>query len=245
MKSRILIATTAAVLAAGTYYAVAQSSNPNMQGQSMGGAGSGTSGAMEQGSESRSGSTSRSAPGTSGMSTQSGQSDKSAQSPGAGKMDKNAQGSEKSQKSMGTSGQAQPSPSGSANSPAQRSQRNGAESDTQKNGTTQRSGASPSGSSSAAQQGSGSAGASANLTTEQRTKIRQSVLTKSNAPRVSSVNFSVSVGTVVPHTVHVVTVPPEIVEIHPAWRGYSYFIVNDEIVIVEPRTLKIVAVINV
>ena len=27
------------------------------------------------------------------------------------------------------------------------------------------------------------------------------------------------------------------------WRGYKYFIVNDEIVIVEPSTLRIVAVI--
>ena len=35
-----------------------------------------------------------------------------------------------------------------------------------------------------------------------------------------------------------------IVEVHPAWRGYMYFVVNDEIVIVEPSTLKIVAVIT-
>ena len=35
-----------------------------------------------------------------------------------------------------------------------------------------------------------------------------------------------------------VTVPETLVEIHPAWRGYSYFIVDDEIIIVEPRTLQ-------
>ena len=42
-----------------------------------------------------------------------------------------------------------------------------------------------------------------------------------------------------------VTVPDTIVEIHPAWRGYSYFIVDDEIIIVEPSTFKIVAVLTV
>jgi hypothetical protein len=45
--------------------------------------------------------------------------------------------------------------------------------------------------------------------------------------------------------VKVVPVPPTLVEIHPAWRGYSYFIVDDEIIIVEPRTLRIVAVLDV
>ncbi len=39
--------------------------------------------------------------------------------------------------------------------------------------------------------------------------------------------------------------PEVIVDIHPEWRGYRYFIVNDEVVIVEPDTLKIVAVIDV
>jgi hypothetical protein len=40
-----------------------------------------------------------------------------------------------------------------------------------------------------------------------------------------------------------VTVPDTIVRIHPAWRGYSYFIVDEQIVIIEPATLRIVAVI--
>ena len=36
-----------------------------------------------------------------------------------------------------------------------------------------------------------------------------------------------------------------VVRIHPAWRGYSYFIVDDEIIIVDSRTLQIVAVLVV
>ena len=83
------------------------------------------------------------------------------------------------------------------------------------------------------------------LTTEQKQKIRTSVISSSSAPKVSNVNFSLTVGTVVPRTVKTVEVPATLVEIHPAWRGYRYFIVNDQIVIVEPDTLKIVTVIVV
>jgi hypothetical protein len=50
---------------------------------------------------------------------------------------------------------------------------------------------------------------------------------------------------VVPHSVHVATVPSTLIEIHPAWRGYRYFVVGDELVIVEPDSLKIVAVVVV
>jgi hypothetical protein len=95
------------------------------------------------------------------------------------------------------------------------------------------------------QTGQGQSGsASASLSTEQRTKVRETVLKGGSVNRVSNVNFNVSVGTVVPRSVHLVTVPSTIVEIHPAWRGYQYFVVNDEIIIVEPGTLRIVAVIS-
>jgi hypothetical protein len=94
-------------------------------------------------------------------------------------------------------------------------------------------------------EGQRSGNVSVTLTTEQRTKIRETVFKSSNAPRVSNVNFSLNVGTPVPRTVHVVDVPEVIVEVHPEWRGYRYFIVNDELVIVEPDTLRIVAIIDV
>jgi hypothetical protein len=85
------------------------------------------------------------------------------------------------------------------------------------------------------------------LTTEQKTKIRTSVIQSSNAPKVSrsQINFNISIGTVVPRSVHFVAVPATLVEIHPAWRGYSYFIVDDEIIIVEPHSFKIIAVLTV
>ncbi len=66
-----------------------------------------------------------------------------------------------------------------------------------------------------------------------------------NAPRLEKdkINFSLNVGTAVPRTVHIVGGPQGIIRIHPAWRGFEYFLVGDEIVIVEPDTLHIVAVI--
>ena len=41
------------------------------------------------------------------------------------------------------------------------------------------------------------------------------------------------------------SVPSTIVEIQPAWRGYMYFVYADEIIIVEPGSLRIIAVISV
>ena len=82
------------------------------------------------------------------------------------------------------------------------------------------------------------------LTTEQKTKIRTTVLIGS-APRVTNVNFDIKVGTMVPRTVRVAPLPVTIVEIEPEWRGFMYFVYNDEIIVVNPRTLEIVAVLEV
>jgi hypothetical protein len=62
---------------------------------------------------------------------------------------------------------------------------------------------------------------------------------------VNTVNFDVRVGTVVPRSVHFATLPPVLVEISPEWRGYRYFVYHEEIVIVDPHTLRIVAVLEV
>jgi hypothetical protein len=34
------------------------------------------------------------------------------------------------------------------------------------------------------------------------------------------------------------------VEIEPSWRGYDYFLVGDQIVIIDPRSMEIVAIID-
>jgi hypothetical protein len=81
------------------------------------------------------------------------------------------------------------------------------------------------------------------LTTEQKTTIRNTVI--SSGPKVTNVNFNISVGTVVPRTVRVAPVPTTLVSIEPSWRDHMYFIYGDEIIIVEAGTMRIVAVIVV
>jgi hypothetical protein len=88
----------------------------------------------------------------------------------------------------------------------------------------------------------GQAGAGARLTTEQRTRISTVIRDQHVAP-VSNVSFAVSVGTRVPREIGFHPLPQEIVTIYPEWRGYEFFLVRDEIVVVDPRTLEIVAVL--
>jgi hypothetical protein len=63
-------------------------------------------------------------------------------------------------------------------------------------------------------------------------------------PRVTSVDFAVRVGTVVPRTVTVIEVPALLVEFYPQYRGRKYFVYNDEIIIVDDQ-FRIIAVIQV
>jgi len=84
---------------------------------------------------------------------------------------------------------------------------------------------------------------SASLDSHKKTELH-SAIAKIDARPVTNVNFSVSVGTVVPHTVSLRPLPSTIVEIVPQYRGYDFMVVRDEVVIVEPHTHKIVDVIE-
>ncbi len=84
--------------------------------------------------------------------------------------------------------------------------------------------------------------ASVNINDQQRTRISASI-SHLNVQPLTNVNFSLSVGTVVPRDVRLQTLPAEVVEIVPQYRGYSFVLVKDEIVIVEPSTYKIVTVL--
>jgi hypothetical protein len=83
-----------------------------------------------------------------------------------------------------------------------------------------------------------------NLTLEQRTKVRQDVLSGSNVPRADNVAFALRTGTTVPNDVRIVSVPETLIAIHPEWRDEQYFVVRDDVVIVD-RDHRIVAVIPV
>jgi hypothetical protein len=89
----------------------------------------------------------------------------------------------------------------------------------------------------------GQAAAGAKLSTEQRTRITTVIRGEHVAP-VTNVNFSISVGTRVPREVGFHRLPSEIVTIYPEWRDYEFCLVREQIIVVDPRTLEIVAVLD-
>jgi hypothetical protein len=82
------------------------------------------------------------------------------------------------------------------------------------------------------------------LNQQQRTEISQAV-TKVKVQPLTRVNFSVSVGTVVPRSVRLHPLPDTIVRVVPRFRGYRFILVEERIVIIEPRSYRIVEVIEV
>jgi len=86
-------------------------------------------------------------------------------------------------------------------------------------------------------------GPPAALSSEQHAKIRDTLRVE-KSERLTSVPFSHKVGEAIPGTVHLYALPVSIMEYAPQYRGYEYILVGDEILIVDPRTLRIVAVID-
>jgi hypothetical protein len=90
------------------------------------------------------------------------------------------------------------------------------------------------------------AGAAVTLSSEQRSHIREVIL-RQHAPRTARADFDIRVGERIPRDrlrfVELVPLPQTIVDVEPAWQGYLYFLVGDEIVVVDPNTLLIVAVL--
>jgi len=89
----------------------------------------------------------------------------------------------------------------------------------------------------------GQAGAGAKLSGEQRTKIT-TVIREQHIQPVTNVNFAISVGTRVPRDVSFHPLPAEIVTLYPDWRGYEFILVRDQILVVDPQSLEIVAVLD-
>lgn len=90
--------------------------------------------------------------------------------------------------------------------------------------------------------GQGSAAGAVKLSTEQRTKITSVIKQQNVAPVKLSV--SISVGTRIPDSVHFYSLPQEVYVIYPEWRGYDYILVGNDIIIVNPRTHEIVAILE-
>jgi hypothetical protein len=80
------------------------------------------------------------------------------------------------------------------------------------------------------------------LNREQQTRLSQ-VVQRQKAQKVTNVDFSLAVGTVVPRTVRLRALSAELVAFVPQYSGYSYFLVEEQIVIVDPGSLEIVAMV--
>jgi anti-sigma factor RsiW len=96
---------------------------------------------------------------------------------------------------------------------------------------------------------------------DQHSQIKTAIA-RGTSPRVDRrlLNFDVAIGSRVPQSLHVVTLPDELVKIVPQYRGFNYFLISyrtkdpggadyffvkDELVIVDPKTLEIVAIVPV
>jgi hypothetical protein len=85
--------------------------------------------------------------------------------------------------------------------------------------------------------------AAAPMSPEQNVKFRET-LKGEKAERLTNVQFSIAVGDAVPRSVHFHRLPARIVEYAPQYRDFDYILVGDDILIVDPRTHRIVAVIS-
>jgi hypothetical protein len=94
-----------------------------------------------------------------------------------------------------------------------------------------------------AQGPAGRQGADVQITQQQQTQISQRLASR-DVHRIdrTRVTFSIAIGTTVPASVRFVPLPSTIVSIVPQYRGYYYAVVEDEIVIIEPRSRRIVYV---
>lgn len=80
-----------------------------------------------------------------------------------------------------------------------------------------------------------------NITTEKQARISQTLTRERLAPPERNLNIAIRIGEPVPPSVRFHRLPPEIVSIEPEYRDYEYFTTDDDIVIVEPRTKRIVS----
>jgi len=113
------------------------------------------------------------------------------------------------------------------------------DSDRQKVGQSPNQGAAPN---AAAQKGSKSF-AAAPMSSEQNVKFRET-LKGEKTERLTNVKFSISIGEEVPSSVRFHRLPARIVEYAPQYRDFDYILVGDDILIVDPATHRIVAVIS-
>ena len=81
---------------------------------------------------------------------------------------------------------------------------------------------------------------SISIAPEQRTIIRQKLATT----KPVTVKEKVTVGWTVPEDVELSAVPDTIVADLPSVKGYRYFVYNNDVVLVDPSTRKVVTIVE-
>jgi hypothetical protein len=95
-----------------------------------------------------------------------------------------------------------------------------------------------------AEQNKDKASGQVQVSEQQRTDIRQRLVKETRVEK-TRINVTVNVGTTIPRSVRLHTLPVAIVAIAPAYRGYHYVVLEDEtIVIIDPRTYVVVDLIS-
>jgi hypothetical protein len=80
------------------------------------------------------------------------------------------------------------------------------------------------------------------LNEQQNTRVSVAIR-QANLRPLTNVSFSIAVGTTIPADVQLNVLPPVLVEILPEYRDYSFVVVEQEALIIDPNSRAIVAVV--
>jgi len=80
------------------------------------------------------------------------------------------------------------------------------------------------------------------LNEQQNTRVSVAIR-QANVRPLTNVSFSIAVGTTIPADVRLQVLPPVLVEILPEYRDYSFVVVEQEALIIDPNSRAIVAVV--
>jgi hypothetical protein len=85
----------------------------------------------------------------------------------------------------------------------------------------------------------------ANLPQAKAAQVAQTLRGSGKVQRAPNIDVNqVSIGASLPGEVILDPLPPTIVDLVPEFRGYDYFVVGDEVVIVDPTTRQVVEIIE-
>jgi DNA mismatch repair ATPase MutL len=248
---RILVASTFALaLGLGTGVAYAQSSTTQDTQGTQGGAASGCeAGATDCSGSTQGGSSEGQQQSTTGSQGNSG--DQEQTTPGM-KTEPNTQGKTQSDQSDqnvqsqtdGSTGQKKEGQSGASQEQSTPSNESGTQGQTNSGEKSQTGTETKTKSQDNSSSDQSESGSTTSISVEQRTEVHNIIKEEKVTP-VNRTEVHISVGTAVPKTIELHRLPPRIIKIVPAYKSYEYFVLDDgTIIIVDPDTLKIVAVLN-